>query len=213
MAINVFFACHLPFFLIIIKNSPWLLPPHFYFQIFNFIQCIWGHIIRSYLKLTRFFQNQQSDSKSHPANLSSSPPNLQSKEILLNLSMKCWNSAFSVQGLRLIVVVIHVGAVNNIYVAAVGALRKKERQVFLETEALQSKQMILAQNKQYQTTSLSLKSMVFWVSPFFNVNVLFLQVFFEKLLLCVWPNSGFWCWIFLPLQVTLITPLFRKGRH
>jgi len=46
-------------------------------------------------------------------------------------------------------------------VAAVGALRKKERQVFLETEALQSKQMILAQNKQYQTTSLSLKSMVF----------------------------------------------------
>jgi hypothetical protein len=41
---------------------------------------------------------------------------LQSKEILLNLSMKCWNSAFNALGLRLIIVVI-----------AVEALRKKKR--------------------------------------------------------------------------------------
>jgi hypothetical protein len=34
--------------------------------------------------------------------------------------MKCWNSAFNAQGLRLIIVVVQVGAVE--------ALRKKERQ-------------------------------------------------------------------------------------
>jgi hypothetical protein len=34
----------------------------------------------------------------------------QSKDILLNLDMKCWNSAFNAQGLRLIIVVVQVGA-------------------------------------------------------------------------------------------------------
>ncbi len=51
---------------------------------------------------------------------------LQSKDILLNLKMKCWNSAFNAQGSRLIIVVVHVGAVK-IYVAAVEVLRKKEK--------------------------------------------------------------------------------------
>jgi len=49
---------------------------------------------------------------------------LQSKEILLNLSMKCWNSAFNEEGLRVIIVVVQVGAVT-IYAAAVKALREK----------------------------------------------------------------------------------------
>jgi len=40
--------------------------------------------------------------------------------------MKCWNSAFNAQGSRVIIVVVQVGAVK-IYVAAVEALRKKER--------------------------------------------------------------------------------------
>jgi hypothetical protein len=40
--------------------------------------------------------------------------------------MKCWNSAFNEQGLRVIIVVVQVGAVK-IYVAAVQALRKKEK--------------------------------------------------------------------------------------
>jgi len=48
-------------------------------------------------------------------------------EILLNLSKKCWNSAFNAQGSRLIMLVVQVGAVK-IYAAAVEALRKKERQ-------------------------------------------------------------------------------------
>jgi len=40
--------------------------------------------------------------------------------------MKCSNSAFNAQGSRLIIVVVLVGAVK-IYVAAVEALRKKDR--------------------------------------------------------------------------------------
>jgi len=44
---------------------------------------------------------------------------------MLQLSMKCWYSAFNAQGSRL--VVVQLGAVK-IYVAAVEALRKKERQ-------------------------------------------------------------------------------------
>ncbi len=51
----------------------------------------------------------------------------QSKDILLNLSMKCCNSAFNAQGSRLIIVIVQVGAVK-IYVAAMEVLRKKERQ-------------------------------------------------------------------------------------
>ncbi len=44
-------------------------------------------------------------------------------EILLNL----WNSAFNAQGSRAIIVVVQVGAVKT-YVAAMEALREKERQ-------------------------------------------------------------------------------------
>jgi len=50
----------------------------------------------------------------------------QSKEILLNLSMKCWNWAFNAQGWRVIIIVVQVGAVKT-YVALVKALREKER--------------------------------------------------------------------------------------
>jgi hypothetical protein len=42
----------------------------------------------------------------------------QSTEILWNLSMKCWNSAFNAQGSRVIIVLVQVGAVK-IYVVAV----------------------------------------------------------------------------------------------
>jgi hypothetical protein len=46
---------------------------------------------------------------------------LQSNEILLNLSLKCWNSAFNAQGSRLSIVAVQVGAVE-IYVTAVDAI-------------------------------------------------------------------------------------------
>jgi len=50
--------------------------------------------------------------------------------MLLNLGMKCWNSAFNAQGSRVIIVVVEVGAVKMVkmYVAAVEALRKMETQ-------------------------------------------------------------------------------------
>jgi hypothetical protein len=50
----------------------------------------------------------------------------QSKETLLNLSMKCWNSVLHAQGSRVIIVVVQVGAVKK-YVTAVEVLRKIER--------------------------------------------------------------------------------------
>ncbi len=49
----------------------------------------------------------------------------QSKEILLNLSMKCWNS--DLMHKVVIIKVVQVGTVK-IFVAAVEALRKKERE-------------------------------------------------------------------------------------
>jgi len=52
---------------------------------------------------------------------------LQSNEILLNLNMKCWNSAFNAQGSRVITVVVW-GTSENICSSSVEELRKKERQ-------------------------------------------------------------------------------------
>ncbi len=48
------------------------------------------------------------------------------RKFLLNLSVKCWNSAFNAQGSRVIIVVLQRGV--KIYVAAVEALSKMERQ-------------------------------------------------------------------------------------
>jgi hypothetical protein len=50
---------------------------------------------------------------------------LQSKEILLNLNMKCLNLAFNAQGLRVIMVVVQVGAVR-IYAAIVRRSGKRK---------------------------------------------------------------------------------------
>ncbi len=54
-------------------------------------------------------------------------PSFKCKDLLLNLSMKCWNPAFNAQGSRLIIVVVRLVAVKY-YVAAMEARRKKERQ-------------------------------------------------------------------------------------
>jgi hypothetical protein len=47
---------------------------------------------------------------------------------MLQLTIKCWNSAFNARGSRLIIVVVHLGEVKIYVAAAVEALRKKERQ-------------------------------------------------------------------------------------
>jgi hypothetical protein len=52
---------------------------------------------------------------------------LQSRKILLDISMKCWNWAFHAQDSRVIIVVVQIGAVK-IYVATMEALKKNERQ-------------------------------------------------------------------------------------
>jgi hypothetical protein len=93
---------------------------------------------------------------------------------MLKLSMKCWNSAFDAQGSRLIIVVVQLGALK-IYVAAVEALKRKERQD--ETQF---------------TTKVD---GFFEFHPSLNVNVRFFAGCF-KISPCVWPNSGFWCCVF-----------------
>jgi hypothetical protein len=90
-----------------------------------------GTQLNSYLFFLRIKLPVKSSSLSSPVPSAFTPYPLfqwylQSKEILLNLSMKCWNWAFNAQGSRVIRVVLQVGAVK-IYVVAVEALRKKER--------------------------------------------------------------------------------------
>jgi hypothetical protein len=51
----------------------------------------------------------------------------QNKEIWLNLSMKCWNSAFNTQNSRVIIIVVQVGSVK-IYEQKWRRSGKKERQ-------------------------------------------------------------------------------------
>jgi len=75
---------------------------------------------------------------------------------MLQLGTKCWVSAFNAQSLRIIIVVVQEGG-EKIYVAAVEALRKKERQ---------------------DETHFTTKIDGFLSSTPLNANVLFLQVFF-----------------------------------
>jgi hypothetical protein len=49
----------------------------------------------------------------------------QSEEILLNLGMKCWNSAFSLQGSRVIIAAVQVGAVK-IYATSVSGVAQAQ---------------------------------------------------------------------------------------
>ncbi len=101
--------------------------------------------------------------------------------------MKCWYSASNAEGSRLIIVVVHLGAVKT-YVAAVEVLRKKERQ----------------DETQFTTKIDGFLS--------FIANVLFCRFF--KISPCVWPNSGFWCCVFLTLWITLLSwASFGFGFH
>ncbi len=76
---------------------------------------------------------------------------------MLQLSMKCSYSAFNARGSRLIIAVLQLGAVK-IYVTAVEALRKKERQ---------------------DETQFTPKIDGFLSSTPLNANVLFFRVFFN----------------------------------
>ncbi len=96
----------------------------------------------------------------------------QSNEILLNMGMKCWNSAFNAQGSRLIIIVQHVGEAK-IYVAAVQALRQEGVKTGWTSVYHPKKKMVLF--------------LVFFAG-FWKVSSGF------------GPNSGFWRCVFLSLQ-------------
>ncbi len=95
--------------------------------------------------------------------------------------MKCWNSAFNPQGSRLIIVVVQFGAVK-IYVAAVEALWRKERQ----------------DETQFITKVDGFLSFI----PHWMRTYVFAR--FLKISPCVWPNSGFWCCLCNTLRITLL---------
>jgi hypothetical protein len=101
---------------------------------------------------------------------------------MLQLGKKSWNLAFNAPGSRLIKVIIQVKAVK-IYVAAVEALRQKERQA--ETQS---------------TTKidgfLSFSALPPWMLMYFFAGFLGIS-------LCVWPhsNSGFCCFVCFPLRI------------
>jgi hypothetical protein len=87
---------------------------------------------KSNLIISKYYSYPWSHPLFHPLSSLLSPPipSLSGirkvKKFYLNLSMKCWHSAFNAQGSRLIIVVVQVGAVK-IHVAAVTALTKTER--------------------------------------------------------------------------------------
>jgi hypothetical protein len=102
-----------------------------------------------------------------------------------------WNSSFNAQGSRLIVVVVQVGAVK-IYVAAVEALRKKERQ-----------EMKL---------SLLPKLMGFFeFHPRLNAHVLFCKFFWIPPWVWYDQTQGSRAVFFLPLRITLLCPFVSSS--
>ncbi len=92
--------------------------------------------------------------------------------------------AFNAQGSRLIMVVVQLRAVKTYVAAAVEALRKRERQD--ETQF-----------------PIKIDGFLSFIPPL-NANVLFCRFLLNLTLCCVWPNSGFWCCVFLTLRITLI---------
>jgi hypothetical protein len=97
----------------------------------------------------------------------------QSKGIFLNLGIKSWNSAFNAQ---VIIVVVQIGAVE-IYVAAVEALRKRERE---------------GQNRM-KLSSRQKKMVHFWLSPSISPRPATpwrLMYFFAEFFLWMSPNFG-----------------------
>jgi len=106
---------------------------------------------------------------------------------MLKLSAKCWISGFNAQGSRGIIVAVQVGAVK-IYVAAVEALRKKERQG--ETQETMKIDSFLGFAPHWMLMYFFAR--FFWISP------------------CVWPNSGYAPCLFLTLRISLLaTPTFH----
>ncbi len=112
----------------------------------------------------------------------------QSNEVLFNLGMKCWNSAFNAQGWRVIIVVVHVGAVKIYVAAAVGGAQEKGK-----------KRGSKPDETQFGTKNSAFLSF----TPRWRLMYLF-RVFFKKISPGFGPNSGFWWRVFLTLRKTRV---------
>jgi hypothetical protein len=98
---------------------------------------------------------------------------------MLQLSRKCWSSAFNAPGSRLSSCKVRVS--KNVCSSSGGA-QAKERQ-----------------DENQFTTKIDgfLSSMPPWMLMYFFEG-------FFKISPCVWPNSGFWCCVFVTLWITLM---------
>jgi hypothetical protein len=99
--------------------------------------------------------------------------------------MKCWNSAFNAQGSRVIIVIVQVGIVK-MYVAEV--VRQKGRTD--ETQFTTKPGPLPPTHSSWML--MYYFAGCFWISP------------------CVWPNSGFWCCVFITLHTTPIVGPKKK---
>jgi len=94
---------------------------------------------------------------------------------MLKLSTKCWIWAFNVEGSRGIIVAVHVGAVKIDVAASNGGTQEKRKTGWNWGKSFTPSWMLM-----YFFAGF------FWISP------------------CVWPNSGYWCCLFLTLQISLL---------
>jgi hypothetical protein len=103
------------------------------------------------------------------------------KEILLNMGLKCWNSTFNAQGSRLLIIIVHVKTMR-IYVTIVEVFMKKERRDEIQF-----------------TTK---------IDGFLSFTPRWILMFFSYIFLIspqLWSNSRFWSCVFLTLQIYLIS--------
>jgi hypothetical protein len=89
----------------------------------------------------------------------------------LQLNTKYWNSPFNAQGSGVIIVVAQVGPVK-IYVAAVEALKKKERQdeTQFTTKIDENVNQILACEPLYKVSTLANSSLIILFSEMFKFS-------------------------------------------
>ncbi len=111
--------------------------------------------------------------------------------------MKCWNSAFNAQGSRLIIVVVRFGA-SEIICSSSGGAQEKGKTGW---------NLVYHQNWWFSENSVYYQNWWFseFLSPIEWMLMYFFSGFFFKIPPCVWPNSGFWCCVFLTLRITLIS--------
>jgi hypothetical protein len=107
---------------------------------------------------------------------------VQVKTFLLNLSMKRWNSAFI--------------WCTRFETNSRCTLRSSEN-ICSSSEGAQEKGKTGWNSVYHQNWSFS------EFHPLLNANVRFAGFFLISP--CVWPNSGFWCCVFLTLRITLLT--------